>query len=56
MSLSSLDWRSRVARLYADIRSADNVRSAHECPLAPPGNLVGVAIGAGEGMVAGSTA
>ena len=30
MSLSLLDWRRRVARLYADIRSADDVRGAHE--------------------------
>jgi uncharacterized protein (DUF1684 family) len=30
MSLSLLDWRRRVARLYAEIRSAIDVRSAHE--------------------------
>ena len=30
MSLSLLDWRRRVARLYADIRSADDVRGADE--------------------------
>jgi hypothetical protein len=30
MSLSLLDWRRRVARLYAEIRNADDIRGAHE--------------------------
>jgi uncharacterized protein (DUF1684 family) len=30
MSLSLLDWRRRVARLYGEIRGADDIRAAHE--------------------------
>ena len=30
MSLTLLDWRRRVAHLYAEVRRADDVRGAHE--------------------------
>jgi hypothetical protein len=45
-----LDWRSRVFALYAGIRSAYSPEWT--CPLAPPGNVLDVALPGGERVAA----